>query len=54
MADLIESLAEGDGTARRIIPVDPRDLGIASGADAAHSIQKQIASSADRDLLRTA
>ena len=35
MADLIESLAEGDGTARRIIPVDPRDLGIAAGADAA-------------------
>lgn len=35
MADLVESLAGGEGTARRIIPVDPRDLGIAAGADAA-------------------
>jgi carbonic anhydrase len=29
---LLESLTDGTGTARRIIPVDPRDLGLASGA----------------------
>lgn len=35
IAALIEDLAEGDGTARRVIPVDPRDLGIAAGAGSA-------------------
>lgn len=35
IAALVASLAEGSGTARRIIPVDPRDLGIAAGVDAA-------------------
>jgi carbonic anhydrase len=29
---LLDSLTEGTGTARRVIPVDPRDLGLASGA----------------------
>jgi len=29
---LLESLTDGTGTARRVIPVDPRDLGLASGA----------------------
>jgi len=31
IAALLDSLTEGDGTAQRIIPVDPRDLGIATG-----------------------
>jgi carbonic anhydrase len=31
IAALLGSLTEGTGTARRIIPVDPRDLGLASG-----------------------
>ena len=35
IAQLIERLAEGDGTARRVIPVDPRDLGIAAGEGSA-------------------
>ena len=31
IAALLESLTEGTGTARRVIPVDPRDLGLAGG-----------------------
>jgi carbonic anhydrase len=31
IAQLVESLAEGEGTARRVIPIDPRDLGLAPG-----------------------
>jgi len=31
MGTLFGSLAEGSGTARRVIPVDPRDLGLSSG-----------------------
>jgi carbonic anhydrase len=31
IAALLEDLAEGSGTARRVIPVDPRDLGLAPG-----------------------
>ena len=31
IAALLDSLSEGTGTARRVIPVDPRDLGIATG-----------------------
>jgi carbonic anhydrase len=30
IAALLDSLTEGTGTARRVIPVDPRDLGLAS------------------------
>jgi carbonic anhydrase len=32
---LVEGLKEGDGTARRVIPVDPRDLGLDDAAGAA-------------------
>ena len=35
MAALLDSLTEGDGTAQRVIPVDPRDLGLAAGDRAA-------------------
>ena len=35
-AALLDSLTDGTGTARRIIPVDPRDLGFASGDGAVH------------------
>jgi carbonic anhydrase len=31
IAALLDSLNEGTGTARRVIPVDPRDLGLAGG-----------------------
>jgi carbonic anhydrase len=31
IARLVASLAEGEGTARRVIPIDPRDLGLAPG-----------------------
>ena len=31
IARLVDSLADGDGTARRVIPIDPRDLGLAPG-----------------------
>ena len=31
IAALLDSLTEGTGTARRVIPVDPRDLGLAGG-----------------------
>jgi carbonic anhydrase len=31
IARLVESLADGEGTARRVIPIDPRDLGLAPG-----------------------
>ena len=31
IAALLDSLSEGTGTARRVIPVDPRDLGLATG-----------------------
>ena len=32
ISTLLDSLADGTGTAHRVIPVDPRDLGLASGA----------------------
>jgi carbonic anhydrase len=34
-ASLLAGLADGDGTAQRIVPVDPRDLGLAAGEDSA-------------------
>ena len=34
IAALLDSLTEGTGTARRVIPVDPRDLGLEAGAHA--------------------
>ncbi len=36
-ATLLDSLGEGTGTARRVIPVDPRDLGLGSGRERASS-----------------
>ena len=38
---LLDSLTDGTGTAHRIIPVDPRDLGLAPGAPGAPSAPKQ-------------
>ena len=35
IAALLGSLAEGDGTARRVIPVDPRDLGLGGDGQSA-------------------
>ena len=31
MAVLLDGLAEGSGTTRHVVPVDPRDLGLAPG-----------------------
>lgn len=42
-AALLDELAEGTGTARRIVSVDPRDLGLAAGEDRAPGQQPYAA-----------
>ena len=42
IARLVDSLADGEGTARRVIPIDPRDLGLAPG-DAGTPAQRPYA-----------
>ena len=34
LASLLKDAADGDGIARRVIPVDPRDLGLGAGGEA--------------------
>ena len=43
IAGLLESLGKGRGTARRVIPVDPRDLGLAAGGAASAPAQRPYA-----------